>query len=182
MNVPPPLPEGVRGRLLQALSRVDAFAQRLEQAHADQLVCGSGCDDCCRQVLHLRGVEAAYLLEGSRGLSREAVSLIWGSLEALDEICPLLHGGVCLAYESRPTICRTHGLPLLRCEVGEAIVHHCPRNFHDLDPRTISRSLILDEERVVLLMDAVDGLYCRETGWAGERIDVRALLRIGLMP
>jgi Fe-S-cluster containining protein len=172
----------VRGSLLQALARVDAFTGRLEREHGDQLMCGSGCDDCCRQTLELRGVEAAYLLEGTRELSQEAVSLIWHSLEDAADRCPLLHGGLCLSYDHRPAICRTHGLALLRREAGEAVLHHCPKNFGDLDPRALPRSLILDEERVVLLMDAVDALYCRQAGWPGVRIDVRALLRSGLLP
>jgi len=182
LNVPPPLTDAARARLQQALARVDAFAGRLEREHGDQLACGSGCDDCCRQVLQLRGVEAAYLLEGSRRLSKEAVSLIWRGLEDGQAACPLLHGGLCLSYEYRPAICRTHGLALLRREEGQSVLHHCPKNFGDVDPRALPRSLILDEERMVLLMDAIDALYCQETDWAGDRVDARLLLRSGLLP
>ncbi|MBE0617698.1 MAG: YkgJ family cysteine cluster protein [Proteobacteria bacterium] len=182
MTLPPPLAGEARERLLQAWDRIASFAQRVESRLGDQISCGQGCHDCCHQVLRLRGVEASLLLEGARSLSGEAMSLVWQALEDALEICPLLHGGLCLVYGQRPAVCRTHGLPLLRQEEGTTLLHHCPRSFPDSDPRDLSPSLILDEERLALLMDAVDAVYCRQTGWGGERVDLVNLLRAGLAP
>lgn len=181
MTLPPPLQGQGRDRLLEAFARIERFGQRLGRQHADQIHCCSGCDGCCRHVLSPRGVEAAYLLEGARGMGGEAVSLVWKALENPTGSCPLLQGSLCLAYDHRPAVCRTHGLPLLRREAGVAMLHHCPENFRDLDPRELPPALILDEGRLSLVMDAVDALYCRETGWAGGRVDTVSLLRAGLL-
>lgn len=182
MSLPPPVRGEVRERLLEAFARIDGFVDRLVREHGDQLHCRTGCDDCCRQVLAPRGVEAAFLLEGARRAGPDAVSLVWKGLTSPRACCPLLHGGVCLAYDHRPAVCRSHGLPLLRREAGETMLHHCPRNFPDLEAADLSPALILDEERLSLLMDAVDALYCRQTGWEGGRVDLEVLLRGGLMP
>lgn len=182
MTLPPPLAGGVRGSLLQAYERVRGFADRVARECAGQMVCGVTCDGCCRQVLRLRGVEAAYLLEGARELTGGAVSLVWKTLAGPSERCPLLQGGVCLVYDHRPALCRTHGLPMVRQEGGQTILHHCPKNFVDLDPTRLPPSLILDELRLATLMDALDGLYARETGWGGERVAVDEVLRAGLRP
>lgn len=149
MMLPPPLAGEARDRLFQALERVESFARRVAEECGDQLSCGEGCNDCCHQVLGLRGSEAALVLEGARSLSAGAASLIWQALEASSGTCPLLHAGLCLTYAHRPAVCRTHGLPLLRRERGGVTLHHCPRNFPDADPRALAPSLLLDEERRV---------------------------------
>jgi len=182
LRVPPPLAGPTRDRLVQAFGRISLLVDRLLRECGEEIVCRHGCAACCRQVLNLRGVEASFLLEGARALPGEAVSLIWQHLPAsgTDGPCPLLHGGLCLAYDHRPAVCRTHGLPMLRREGGETLVHHCAENFRGADASLLSPSLLLDEERLSLLMDAVDALYCMETGWGGDRISVEQLLRSGL--
>lgn len=182
--IPPPLEDDTRDRLIQAYGRIALFAQRVLREHGDEITCRQGCDACCRQVLHLRGVEAAYLLEGARALAPPAISLIWEGLAPADPQgpCPLLHGGTCLAYEHRPAVCRTHGLPMLRREGDQALVHHCSENFRGTDPSRLDPSLLLDEERLAILMDAVDACFCREAGWNGDRISLIELLRSGLHP
>lgn len=183
MKLPLPLSGPSRARLLQAFDRLSAFEQAVLRRYPEELTCNHGCNDCCRQVLSLRAVEAAYLLEGARELLPEAVSLVWKSLsEPEQDVCPLLQGGECLVYEHRPAVCRTHGLPMLRREGNGALLHHCPRNFATVDASRIPSSLLLDEERLCLLMDAVDALYAHETEWEGERIPVDELLRRTLQP
>ncbi|GAB4268100.1 MAG: hypothetical protein Kow0092_21780 [Deferrisomatales bacterium] len=182
MSLPPPLEGEPRKRLLQTFDRIGQFAARVEGAWGDQMECRAGCDECCRQVLALRGVEAAYLLEGARQAGARGMSHIWRRLETPAETCPLLLQGFCLAHSHRPAICRTHGLPLLRREGERAVVHHCSRNFRGLDPAELSASLILDEARLVLILDVVDELFCRETGWPGGRVRTDELLRAGLRP
>jgi Fe-S-cluster containining protein len=49
-----------------------------------------------------------------------------------DGTCPLLGNGLCLLYNSRPLICRTHGLPLLLTEENRQLVDYCPENFRDI--------------------------------------------------
>lgn len=184
MKVPYPLEGAPRERLLQALARISDFSARVRRACADEIACREGCDLCCRQVLNLRGVEAAYLLEGARRLPPLAVSLVWKSLAEpdLDRPCPLLHGSSCLTYDHRPVVCRTHGLPMVRAEREHAVLHHCPENFREADPGKLSPALLLDEERLSLLMDTIEAFYSKETGWDGSRVAVDELLRRGLQP
>ena len=180
MSLPPPLTEEARGRLLQAYGRIAEFTARVVREQGHELSCGEGCDGCCRGVLSLRPVEAAYLLEGARALPPEAVSLVWQALSSGAPGCPVLQGGLCLAYEHRPALCRTHGLPMIRTEAGETLLHHCPRNFRETDVSELPPSLVLDEGRLSLLLDTVDALYRRGAGWDGERVAVDELLRAGL--
>ncbi|MBI5444662.1 MAG: YkgJ family cysteine cluster protein [Deltaproteobacteria bacterium] len=183
MKLPPPVPAAIRERLLQAFARLTSFVEGVVRLYPEEVACRPGCDACCRQELRLRGVEAAYVLEGARQLLPEAISLVWATLSAPDsEVCPLLQGGTCLVYEHRPAVCRSHGLPMVRRGGGGALLHHCPENFRSVDASLLPPSSLLDEERLCVLMDALDALYARETGWEGERISVAELLRRGLRP
>lgn len=168
-----PLAGEARARLLEALDKVDAFAARVARTCGADLACGAGCTDCCVEGLRLRPVEAAYLAEGVAAGARPRQP---GPATS----CPLLLDGRCLAYAHRPALCRTHGLPILRREGREAIVHHCPHNFVAREARLLPPELLLDEERLAMLLDAVDALYCRETGWTGGRVEVTAIARAGL--
>jgi hypothetical protein len=171
-----------RARLIQAFAGLSRLADRLEITCGDQLACRNGCDECCRETVWLRGVEAAYLLEGARELLGGAVSLVWNALETARAGCPLSHGGVCLVEEQRPVACRTRGLPMVRRQGEETVLHHCPRNFHDLDPTRLPSAVILDEARLAVLLDAVDALYCLQSGWSGDVVRIDELLRAGLRP
>ncbi len=54
--------------------------------------------------------------------------------------CPLLgEGGVCLVYEYRPMICRTHGLPNVD-DSGESFSDlYCTLNFAGIDPLSLDK-------------------------------------------
>jgi hypothetical protein len=69
---------------------------------------------------------------------------------------------------------------MIRDEEEGAVLHCCPESFVQVDLAKLSPSLLLDEGRLSLLMDAVDALYAREMGWDGERIAVDEVLRAGL--
>lgn len=51
-----------------------------------------------------------------------------------DEECLFLVKGLCSIYESRPLICRTHGLPLLSMGEDEWELNHCELNFKESPP------------------------------------------------
>lgn len=92
----------------------------------------------------------------------------------------MLQGGVCLIPEQRPVACRIRGLPTFRQEKGNPVLHHCDRNFQDLDPTRLPPALILDERHLALQLESVEALYCRCSGWSGETMPVEDLLRAGL--
>ncbi|MBI5014228.1 MAG: YkgJ family cysteine cluster protein [Deltaproteobacteria bacterium] len=178
----PPGPTGeALARLREAFAKIDAFSERVSQAHPEDVACGPGCHDCCRGGLSLRAVEAAFLAEAVRALPPEAAAAVGrGLTEGEDGACSLLLSGRCAAYERRPAVCRSHGLPMLRAEGGGVSVHHCPRNFRGVESRTLPASLLLDEAHLAVLMDAVDALYSRQSGWGGGRIPLADLVRAGL--
>ncbi|NOY43970.1 MAG: YkgJ family cysteine cluster protein [Deltaproteobacteria bacterium] len=179
----PPKPSGEARRALLSLhARIETFWDRVVRVLGDAVGCRPGCDACCGQVLSLRPVEAAYLWEGARELPRAAREVVRRNLGTGTSGCPLLHAGICLSYGHRPVVCRTHGLLLLRREGGRAVLHHCPENFQGLAGVDVPGTLVLEEERLGLLADAVDGLYRRETGWPEGRIPLDRMLRQGLGP
>jgi len=48
---------------------------------------------------------------------------------AAEDECPMLIEGLCSIYESRPFICRSHGLPLLSMGEEGWELSHCELNF-----------------------------------------------------
>lgn len=182
VTLPPSLHGEARAKLLEALERVSSFVDRIQETCAENLACREGCDGCCHQVLNLRAVEAAFLLEGVRLLSPDTASRVWSSLSEIgsDKHCPLLQDGRCVVYAHRPVVCRTHGLPMVRKEASRAVLHCCPENFRGVDLARLPPAFLLDESRLSLLMDAVDALYAVETGWHGLRVATDELLRAGL--
>jgi Fe-S-cluster containining protein len=58
-----------------------------------------------------------------------------------DDACVFLEKGVCLAYEQRPLICRTHGFPIL----VDDMIDFCEMNFLNLEEIDIDLIIDLDE-------------------------------------
>lgn len=143
---------------LTLLARVEELCQRTSQAFEDHITCHAGCDDCCRH-LSVFAVEAAALREALRALPAEEAELIRSKSESSspDTPCPLLHEGLCLLYQARPIICRTHGLPLLLLRDGERSIDFCPENFQGLP--SIPGSAVIDLERLNMMLATVNALY-----------------------
>lgn len=83
---------------------------------------------------------------------------------ARDGDCPMLVDGLCTIYESRPFICRSHGLPLLSMGEEEWELSHCELNFTDNAPdfdetntlaidRFNSRLFMLNKEFILTLKE-----------------------------
>ena len=128
----------------QLAAKVDAFHDRVTDAHPGALTCHSGCSRCCEVhlsvlPLEFERIEAAVLLLSAEERESIAARVAAGKQDAR---CPLLDdAGRCRVYEARPMICRSHGLPI---QVGEPPVWDvCPLNFPDgpdlatLDPDTV---------------------------------------------
>lgn len=107
--------------LYQAMDKAwDAIADQY------QFQC-NGCEDNCCQSLffHHTHIEKAYLLKGFNRLGTDEKDAILKKAENYCEetfptdkppnskkiLCPLIREGQCRLYESRPMICRMHGLP-----------------------------------------------------------------------
>lgn len=91
-------------RELHALA--DERAAELHAEHGPRLRCARGCYGCCSDDLTVTALEAAYLLAQHPALFAEGEPAAHGG-------CALLDGaGLCRAYDARPYVCRTQGLPL----------------------------------------------------------------------
>ncbi|HJV34170.1 YkgJ family cysteine cluster protein [Geomonas sp.] len=142
---------------LALVGRVDELCARSVAGFAEHIVCKAGCDACCRH-LSIFAVEAAALREALAALpAAEADAIREKALAAPEGRCPLLHDGLCLLYQARPIICRTHGLPLLISREGEKSVDFCPDNFRGLT--SIPGSAVIDLERLNEMLAAINALY-----------------------
>ena len=138
------------------ITRVDEHIHRLAFVHKDRLACKKGCDVCCRH-LSLFPVEAFAL---SRAFSRLDVPCRERILEQAQRTgreCPLLVDHVCMVYEARPIICRTHGYPLYMEKEGRAMVDFCPKNFKGV--KKLDHSDMLDLDRMNTLLIAVNNHF-----------------------
>jgi Fe-S-cluster containining protein len=108
-------------------NKVDNVSSSLSRQHATHLQCKMGCDLCCMDYSILP-VEFYSILEElkSRGFKKDNLQLKGKK----DEDCIFLKNHACTIYESRPLICRTHGLPLLYTNNdGEWELSTCELNF-----------------------------------------------------
>jgi uncharacterized protein len=143
---------------LALVARVDELCKATSTSFESQISCHPGCDACCRH-LSIFAVEAFALKEAISTLPEPEAELIRAKAAATgsDSPCPLLHDGLCLLYQARPIICRTHGLPLLVTREGERAVDFCPENFREL--ASIPGSAVIDLDRLNAMLTAINALY-----------------------
>jgi len=143
---------------LALLSRVDELCGRTAERFESQISCRPGCDACCRH-LSIFAVEAAALNAALGALAEPDAALIRlkAGNAAPEDPCPLLQDGLCLLYQARPIICRTHGLPLLITRAGESGVDFCPENFRELS--SIPGSAVIDLDRLNAALAAINALF-----------------------
>ncbi|MCG8549699.1 MAG: YkgJ family cysteine cluster protein [Desulfobacterales bacterium] len=158
------------------IQRVDRHIQRLAKVHKDRLACKKGCDECCRH-LSLFPVEAFALSRAFCRLDAPCREKVLGQAELNDRACPLLVDHVCMVYEARPIICRTHGYPLYMEKAGRGVVDFCPKNFTGV--KTLDHSDMLDLDRMNTLLTAVNSHFisCFEEGLP-DRIPVDQALEL----
>ena len=132
-------------------TRVDELCHVIGQGFATHIACTAGCDRCCRH-LSLFPVEAFALAEAVRRLAPDRVELLRNLAAAAspDSACPLLQDGLCLLYDARPIICRTHGLPLVYLQDGNQHVDCCPDNFRDIGSLPGNAIIRLDQLNTTL--------------------------------
>jgi len=140
------------------IARVDEMCGRTAAAFASSLACRPGCDACCRH-LTIFAIEAAALREALQELPANEAEKIRAAarLSTPDGPCPLLHDGLCLLYQARPVICRTHGLPLLMKRDEDTVIDFCPENFRGVS--SIPGSAVIDLERLNSVLATINALY-----------------------
>ncbi len=146
-------------RNLEALTaRVEAHARRVELSHAEHFACRRGCSNCCQTERTVTDVEFAALVAAFERQSQATRSALAERTSTTP--CPLLLDDACALYDSRPLICRTHGLPL----VMEGQPDVCPLNFTEYSILSLPDRDLLSVDTLTAILVAVNALYCEETG------------------
>lgn len=111
------------------VDRVDELCRSISSDYRAEINCRAGCSGCCRH-LTVFPVEAAALAAALQQLLPTLAHLLSARAALpVSGSCPLLADHLCLAYEARPIICRTHGLPILTVSDGDKRLDYCPENF-----------------------------------------------------
>lgn len=139
--------------------RIDSFFRKAVEEHPAAFACGPGCSACCRVDLTVFPVEAERVRTALQGLSAEARQAAADRVRA-SGFCALLdEAGRCIAYDARPSICRSHGLAIL----VDGHLDPCPQNYREQRPR---REHVLDVERLNEALVRIDAA----AGGRGERV------------
>jgi uncharacterized protein len=110
---------------------IDERTEILEKEHKIHLSCKSGCDICCMDY-NIFPVEFYSILKELQNLKFKPKPL--PKKEEESSSCVFLKDHKCTIYQSRPVICRTHGLPLLyNNDDDEWELSTCELNFSDFD-------------------------------------------------
>lgn len=162
-------------------AKVDAFFERVQEKHGEEMQCSSGCFDCCQAGLTVTLVEAAsiarYLLEGDGGpFDTRAAHAAQGNRSgcvALDE------SGRCRIYKARPLVCRSHGVPIRRRETGRSlpVLDACYRNFTGGALASVPAEDQLDQNTLSTTLAAIDAAFAdAASAPRGTRLDLEELL------
>jgi hypothetical protein len=93
---------------------------------------------------------------------KQAEEIRWHvSGHADGERCPLLFHHLCLLYDARPVICRTHGLPIVYEADGQRRGDCCPHNLSDSE--SLSGINAIDLDKLNTLLVAVNSIYMSQT-------------------
>jgi uncharacterized protein len=113
----------------QLRNEIDSLCESLEIKHHYHLNCKNGCDLCCMPI-------SVFPVE-FYAIKAEAVGVLIAELPVSNDEnqCRFLIDHSCTIYQSRPIICRTHGLPLLymSMEDDEYELSCCELNFTNYD-------------------------------------------------
>jgi Fe-S-cluster containining protein len=181
-----PRPPSARERLLELYAKLDAFFARAHARHGDAITCHTGCADCCHRRFSVTAVEAELLAEALNELDAERRrELARRAREGDPGVCPALDDDDrCALYAARPSICRSHGLPIRfgatpAREGGRSLplVDACPRNFAGQDLAAIDASSVLDQTTLSTVLGALDAARAGELDRPrGARVEIADLL------
>jgi hypothetical protein len=189
MTVPCHHIHSVVSRFHELTGKVDRFFARALARHGDDMLCASGCSDCCHVRLSVLAVEAdAIRDELARWSAERRAELAAHAAAAPADRCAALDtGGRCAIYAARPLVCRSHGAPIRVADGGDddgadasapplstsrkrlPVIHSCFRNFTRGAP---DADCVLDQTTLSTLALAVD----RDHGSDGRRFDLAELL------
>lgn len=168
-----------RDRLALLWEKIDAFGARVGARYPGEMVCGAGCDDCCKRSLTVTSLEAAVLTDAVHVLDAASRARLLERAQQPPQLrCVALEDdGRCAVYAARPVVCRSHGLALRFDEPagGPAepptrrslpVIDACPKNFTTRAPATLDADCILDQRTLSTLVAALDAAHADTCGVA----------------
>lgn len=145
--------------------RLEKEILRLTERHGDGIQCHAGCSACC-MGFSVFPLEAALLREATNAIPEEIMAVVLRNQtgEKADAACPFLVNDLCVVYDARPVICRTHGLPLAYIDEEQGIIEvsACPINFGAEVTFTEEDLLFLGRFNAELA--ELNAAYCRAHG------------------
>jgi Fe-S-cluster containining protein len=144
--------------LKQFYTALDSHIHLIEDKNRGRINCKKGCFSCCKDDLEVFGIEAEFIRENQSQFLKNNSANPVGACAFLNE------EGACRIYESRPFVCRTHGVPiayLQEDEMGEFELRDiCPLNEEGESLENLSTEKIFQnnawEEKLALLQIMVD--------------------------
>ena len=107
---------------LMLRKEVDFHCEKLAESHYEHLKCAPGCHKCCMDF-SIFPVEFFSIMKENENKQVNIRKI------ADEGECWFLTKGLCSIYESRPLICRTHGLPLMSMGEDDWELSYCELNF-----------------------------------------------------
>ncbi|WP_461629720.1 YkgJ family cysteine cluster protein [Labilibaculum euxinus] len=117
-------------RYRELRNEVSELSEKLANLHKDEMACKKGCSECCMHFSVLPVEYFSILQELKANPPKE-----YQELDEEADDCNFLINDLCQIYQSRPFICRTHGLPLLFMspEGDDWELSTCPLNFTNFE-------------------------------------------------
>lgn len=151
----------------QLTEKLDVFFARVASREPAAMQCATGCSDCCQYGLSTTGVEAEAVATVVAAMTdQERVALAHNidrrqadvTAAAPETRCVALsQAGRCMIYAGRPTVCRSHGVPVrMLDERSLPVVSACYRNFVDRAPDTIAAACVLDQTTLSATLLAIN--------------------------
>lgn len=153
------------------LSKVEELTCKINTTYKENINCKAGCSSCCLKF-KLFPVEADYIKNYLQHLDKRRVQDINENIAASKESdsCPFLINQLCMIYEARPIICRTHGSPIIFSFEDEKRVDTCPKNsFKGLK---LNGENVIDIEKLNSILVAINANYCHIKRIDTDKIDI----------
>lgn len=152
----------------ELLAKVDAKFAEIAGAHPASLQCRLGCHSCCKPGLTVSALEAESLRRffTAHPEARAKRQEILRHDPHGGTRCGLLDpGGACIAYEARPLVCRSHGVPLRIKEAETERLDVCPLNFPGEDLASLAAADSINLETLNTLLSLLNRQFTgdRET-------------------
>ncbi len=143
------------------VEKVDSICIKIEKSYGNYISCKKGCAKCC-MAISLFPIEAVSISLAIQSLSKKEIKNIRNRVKKSKDnyTCPLIEDNICLLYDNRPIICRTHGLPILINQDGETKIDCCPLNFDGIN--NFPKDAIISLDNLNTIFVAINKVFVTE--------------------